>query len=796
MKGSELDVLGWSGYGHTVSASLWAVIGLVVGIAGAVIAGVVAFRLGVRRSGDGLRPVKPDSDLSLTSLSIGSEQDEPTQSIPPIPADLVEACAAGQCLVFLGSGVGAQVGLPTWQELLDRIIRQTASVDSQAGWANASQSLRDRPSLLAELIRENVSSADLMSTLRNIFDRPVRELPRLCELLGGIPFSGVLSSCWDRIPEVTFDRLGPAILTFRDEEELTRRFRENRFTILRLYGDLQRPETFLFTQTDLSRALYENPACTRTILSMFLTKTVLFVGVSQDGIENFFEAFSHFQPGSHTHFALVPRHPDTKAREQFLLSRYGVQVLPYVPSSGHPELEAFVSGLKSEIAASVSSSLRPAVTRATLNEVRLKNIGPFEDLALSFEPGWTVLLGNNGSGKSTLLRAIGLGVCGDDGRAMEAGARLLRNDANTGVIEVRIGTDRYRTELIRDQKHVIVRSRQITPLQAGTWVILGFPPLRGVSVHKSKGPSDESFSSPTVGDLLPLLVSSIDSRIDDIKQWIVNLELGKRETRRSQQLLRSFFHIVQAMTPGLTFEYVGLGDNYDVMVRTDDGVISIDLISQGTSSIVNWVGTLLQRMYEIYTEAEAPEREPAVVLIDEVDAHMHPEWQRVLMGLMQKHFPNLQVIATTHSPLMVGNLEPRHVVAMRRFKERVEAEITDDGLASPGPQGMGVAGVLIEMFGLPSTLDTITQGKIDRRNNLSRVDNRSAAQEAEFQGLTSELESLGLVYESRDRNYRNYLKALKAWEDSHHRQVNQLPANEQEEIIRGILDDLISEERS
>src|SRR5262249_40918006 len=131
---------------------------------------------------------------------------------------------------------------------------------------------------------------------------------------------------------------------------------------------------------------------------------------------------------------------------------------------------------------------RPAVGDAKLTEVVLENIGAFEKLMIKVNEKWTVLLGGNGCGKSTLLRAIALGLTGDV-EDSQAASRLLRNSAETGAIELCVGTVRYRTELVRemDSGRVHVRSLQLTPLQAGQWVVLGFPPLRGVAARALTG---------------------------------------------------------------------------------------------------------------------------------------------------------------------------------------------------------------------------------------------------------------------------------------------------------------------
>ncbi len=67
---------------------------------------------------------------------------------------------------------------------------------------------------------------------------------------------------------------------------------------------------------------------------------------------------------------------------------------------------------------------------------------------------------------------------------------------------------------------------------------------------------------------------------------------------------------------------------------------------------------LLQRLYEVNSQVPSPKDASVLVLVDEIDAHLHPSWQRQLLRLLAKTFGGMQLIATTHSPLIVGNAQP------------------------------------------------------------------------------------------------------------------------------------------
>ena len=235
--------------------------------------------------------------------------------------------------------------------------------------------------------------------------------------------------------------------------------------------------------------------------------------------------------------------------------------------------------------------------------------------------------------------------------------------ADRGEILLRVGSVKYQTELFREARgvrQVEVKSPQLTLLQAGAWPVLAFAPLRGEGAAPSTSwRRPEASARPNVSDVLPLLNGSIDGRILDLKAWIYDLEMdrdsGSKE--RSQKLRSDLFRLLNELVPETSIEFARVeGETRTVLVKTQDGEIPFHQLSQGILSMVGWVGTLIQRMYGVYTESEDPMQEQALVLVDEIDGHLHPDWQWKLIPAVNKVFPNLQVIATTHSPLVVGNL--------------------------------------------------------------------------------------------------------------------------------------------
>jgi len=159
--------------------------------------------------------------------------------------------------------------------------------------------------------------------------------------------------------------------------------------------------------------------------------------------------------------------------------------------------------------------------------------------------------------------------------------------------------------------------------------------------------------------------------------------------------------------------------------------------SQGTQSLLGWVGVLLERLYEVYDEAESPREQPALVLIDEIDAHMHPTWQQSIVPSLTELFPNVQFIATTHSPLIVGGLPPTQIVRLARDPNGrvVPLPIEEDMV-------LGRADQLLtsNLFGLDTTLDKPTLDILEQIQTLSSNPERTPEDERVLSKLRQALE--------------------------------------------------------
>lgn len=181
-----------------------------------------------------------------------------------------------------------------------------------------------------------------------------------------------------------------------------------------------------------------------------------------------------------------------------------------------------------------------------------------------------------------------------------------------------------------------------------------------------------------------------------------------------------------------------------------EGDVSYGEMSEGERQVIAVLGLIwLMR------------RKRVLFLLDEPDTHLNPEWQLNYLELIRswtetaESDENCQIIMTSHNPLTIAALTKREV----RVMQSEDGKVT----VSPpyaDPRGMGFTSTLTEIFGLPTTLDPITQEQIDERNRLARMDQRSDDHERQLIELNDKLDRLGFMHESRDPLYDDFLKAV------------------------------------
>jgi len=153
-----------------------------------------------------------------------------------------------------------------------------------------------------------------------------------------------------------------------------------------------------------------------------------------------------------------------------------------------------------------------------------------------------------------------------------------------------------------------------------------------------------------------------------------------------------------------------------VEFKTPYGWVNLDGLSLGYRAMITWMVDLANRMFERYPSSLNPLAEPAIVLIDEIDLHLHPKWQRTIMHYLTKRFVNTQFIVTAHSPLVVQSATKANIVLLRRERDHV---VVDNNPLSV--LGWRADQILTTLFELPSARSVeIEELQRQRRKILSK----------------------------------------------------------------------------
>ena len=172
-------------------------------------------------------------------------------------------------------------------------------------------------------------------------------------------------------------------------------------------------------------------------------------------------------------------------------------------------------------------------------------------------------------------------------------------------------------------------------------------------------------------------------------------------------------------------------------------------LSAGFQSTIAWVADLIGQVALDVGEVVVPAEMEGLVLIDEIDLHLHPRWQARLVTALKRIFPRIQFIATTHSPMILPGLAPGEIVMLKPdARGSIVAEIpTED------PRLLTAAQLYREFFGMPDLFPSAVGERLRRYGLLAGVVQRSDAEEDEVQRLYAELRAEGVeVWEPEPRS--------------------------------------------
>jgi energy-coupling factor transporter ATP-binding protein EcfA2 len=315
-----------------------------------------------------------------------------------------------------------------------------------------------------------------------------------------------------------------------------------------------------------------------------------------------------------------------------------------------------------------------------LRKIELEDVRGFRRASLSFTDSlgevrpWTLLLGVNGVGKSTLLRAIALITTGSDamtdliGRPHEwvrggAERAVIRAELQTPVsepfeVQVAIHRDDTIRKILDQNEESLAWLDGI--LANDEWLpTLGYGVSRRASPDALRARSRTGIVQPRASAVATLF--SPFEELVSIDSWAMDLDY-----RKGQGALRLIRHALQSiLMPGVDFVDIDK-EQRELIFRTQDGDLPFSQLSDGFQSVVAWIGDLLFRLTDTFGITEKPLEAPGMLLLDEIELHLHPRWQRRLVDYLRQLLPNFQFVATTHSPLTAQQVDEGELFAIER----------------------------------------------------------------------------------------------------------------------------------
>lgn len=321
-----------------------------------------------------------------------------------------------------------------------------------------------------------------------------------------------------------------------------------------------------------------------------------------------------------------------------------------------------------------------------LRKVHIKNVRSISDLNWSIPKGkaagWHVIIGDNGAGKSTFLRSIALTLVGPKEAIalrqnwndwLSRGARngqirleITNNyqiDKFTGsgntpygtLLPVQLNFTRQNGDVELKKASGLNAERHVWGNKSG-WFSASYGPFRRFAGGDKE--DDRIFlSNPKLASHL----SVFDERValTESLTWLKELQFKKLEAGQEGTLLDSLKTFINQ--PDFLPHNARLTEVSSEGVKFVDGnncELFVENLSDGYRSILSMTFELIRQLSRVYpsdlifNDDRSRITTPGVVLVDEIDAHLHPTWQRKIGLWLREHFPRMQFIVTTHSPLI------------------------------------------------------------------------------------------------------------------------------------------------
>jgi len=348
-----------------------------------------------------------------------------------------------------------------------------------------------------------------------------------------------------------------------------------------------------------------------------------------------------------------------------------------------------------------------------IHTLQLYNFRKFADKTFRFHPQFTVLIGDNASGKTSVLDALAvmLGTYIPKSQDGVTIGGIQKKDARLRIFE------KYDQVTMERQKPTFLNAQGTLHGKDIEWkrklgdrgkdardlILIGENDSTAVSngedvdlpilLYYGTGRLWDVHRKVPIGKPDSRMVgyrNCLDPKSDHhlFEKWFSQLELSALQNNKTIEVLEAVRNATKMCIPGAKRFYYDVANDAMMIVFEDEGYCLFDNLSDGYRNMVAMVADIAHRAARLnpHLSANAATESSGVVLIDEIDLHLHPQWQRRVVGDLQKAFPNIQFIATTHSPFILQSLDPGKVIDLGIVNDESPIDLNHN-IAAPSPKG-------------------------------------------------------------------------------------------------------------
>ena len=337
-----------------------------------------------------------------------------------------------------------------------------------------------------------------------------------------------------------------------------------------------------------------------------------------------------------------------------------------------------------------------------LKSVEIENYRAIEKLKLPLDPSLTVLYGDNGYGKTSVLSAIAVGLghegmlgpfldvftyfSEEDWREGAGDPRVSLTSMDGNVFErqgtrSRVKRKKAEAEMSAYRENLEKAQIENSRVENSDMPMGAFYSTDRIVSGLSKVPDDPKVRFPRFAALKEALAARTD--FGSLLTWFYFKEVEELKVQRERRDFDYQSKDVAAVRQAIASMLPEVSDprtessplRFVVSRKLEGGVekLSLDQLSGGYRIVLALAADLARRMVQGNPHLDDPLESEAVVLIDEVELHLHPKWQQRILDDLQRTFPNAQFIVSTHSPQVLTTVEPQRIVELAREGDRIVA---------------------------------------------------------------------------------------------------------------------------